>query len=442
MALDGILDVDGRWPSRRLAWRVLVPILVLVPLKLRLALLAGPLALLLWWRSGRSWRLGLLVGIPLGALSAALLAFNTWFFGRALKVYDFGDLGLLQPPLLRYLRHFVGLFFDLSFGLFALAPVWILLIPATAAALRRRDPVLAHLAVVVGPYFFLLLSRREWYGGWSPAFRYGLVMLPLLALILAPALERARGVGWRVLCTAGLALSGGTLGAAVVVPGWTFNFADGSSRLADIAMMRFGVDVVRFLPSGIRDRPATWWCALGGVTLALLAASWRGRARHRAFAAPLGWSAALLVPSLLVFAGATVPTRVIEAEDRWVHHDEGAPYPGLWTPDRARFRGGWALPAGGALRAPIVAGGATVEVTAWLRPGFNTEAELRLELCADETCGETIVIPRSSSDTWQPFRFAPTAWPPQAQLVLRLPRTDHRRLRNFVVLDRIELTWQ
>lgn len=442
MALDGILEINGRWPSRRLAWRILVPILVLVPLKLRLALLAGPLALLLWWRSGRSWRLGLLVGLPLAALSAALLAFNTWFFGRALKVYELGDLGLLQPPLLRYLRHFIGLFFDLSFGLFALAPVWLLLIPATAAALRRREPVLAHLAVVVGPYFFLLLSRREWYGGWSPAFRYGLVMLPLLALVLAPALDRARGAGWRVLSAAGLLLSGGTLGAAVVVPGWTFNFADGSSRLADIAMMRFGVDVVRFLPSGIRDRPSTWWVPLALAAIVLLVTRWRGRAGHRALAAPLGWGVALLLPLLLVCAGATVPTHVIEAEDRWVQHDQGAPYPGLWTPDRARFRGGWAVPAGGALRAPIVDGGAMVEVTAWLRPGFNTEAELHLELCADETCFETLVVPRTSADTWGAFRFAATPWPEEADLVLRLPRTDHRRLRNFVVVDRIELTWR
>lgn len=441
MALDGILEVNGSWPSRRLAWRVLLPILVLVPLKLRLALLAGPLALLLWWRSGRSWRLGLLVGVPLGTLSAALLAFNTWFFGRALKVYELGDLGLLQPPLLRYLRHFIGLFFDLSFGLFALAPAWVLLIPATVAALRRREPALAHLAVVVGPYFFLLLSRREWYGGWSPAFRYGLVMLPLLALILAPTLARARGVGWRVLGAAGLGLSGATLGAAVVVPGWTFNFADGSSRLADIAMMRFGVDVARFLPSGIRDRPATWWFPLAVVALTLLAVSWRGRARHRALATPLGWGAAALAPLLLVYAGTTVPTRTIEAEDRWVQHDEGAPYPGLWTPDRARFRGGWALPSGGALRAPIVAGGAMVEVTAWLRPGFNTEAELRLELCADDTCLETLVVPRTSADAWGAFHFAAVPWPPDAQLVLRLPRTDQRRLRNFVVIDRIELKW-
>lgn len=440
IALDGILAINGARPSLRASLGTLGATLLMLPLKLRLALLAGPLALLFWWRSGRSLRFGALVGIPLVLVSVGLLSFNTWFFGRALKVYELGDLGLLQPPLVRYLRHFVGVFFDLSFGLLALSPVWLVLIPALVVAWRRREPMLVYLAVVAGPYFFLLLSRREWYGGWSPAFRYGLVALPLLALILAPALDRARGAGWRLLASFGGVLTLGTLGAVLIVPGWSFNFADGSSRLADLAMARFDLDLARLLPSGIRDRAATWWVPLIAAVVVLMAARWRGAGRNRQLGAALGVGLALIVPLALVSAAARFPTRVIEVEDRWVVASDGAPHPSIWTPDRARFRGGWALPAGATLAAPIVVGGERLEVRALIRPGFNTEAPIVLELAA----GEQIVAQREvepGDDGWQAVDFGAVAWPADAPLVLGVARTDRRRLRNFVVVDRVELVW-
>ena len=45
----------------------------------------------------------------------------------------------------------------------------------------------------------IVAPRVEWYGGWSPPFRYALIALPLLGLALVPLLRspagRARGPG-------------------------------------------------------------------------------------------------------------------------------------------------------------------------------------------------------------------------------------------------------
>lgn len=442
LALDAILALDGGRPRPGSLLAALLPIVLLPPLKLRLALLAGPLAAFAWWRSGRDVRLGLLLAGPLAAVSAALLAFNTWFYGRALKVYEFGDLGLFEPPFARYARHLVGLLFDLSFGLFALAPAWLLLLPALVIAVRRRDAHLGLLLAVAGPYFFLLLSRREWYGGWSPAFRYGLVALPLLALVLAPAIDRARGPGWRLLGRFGVVVGVIVVAAMVAVPGWSFNFADGSSRLVDAFSSRLGADVARLLPSGIRPRTATWLASgtVAALTVAL-ALAWRGPARWRQTGAALGTGLAVLLPSAFGLAATKLPTCVVEAEDAWVARSEGAPHPSLWTPDRARFRGGWSLPAGGEIRAPIVAGGTRAHLVVTLRAGFNTEAPIEIVVRAGDVELARRLVPLKAGESWERLDFGVVDWPRGATLVVEIPRSDRRRLRNFVVFDRIDIRW-
>ncbi len=57
------------------------------------------------------------------------------------------------------------------------------------------------------PYLVLVAPRSEWYGGWSPPFRYALVALPLLALALVPLLAERRRAGARALLTGLAALT-------------------------------------------------------------------------------------------------------------------------------------------------------------------------------------------------------------------------------------------
>ena len=102
---------------------------------------------------------------------------------------------------------------------------------------------------------------------WAPAFRYPLVFLPLLALLLIPILDQR----WRwPLRTLIAALGAVTLIFSllwVVFPGWTYNFADGRTHLLDEASVRLGSDVARFFPSTVRPRGATVWWAAGSLLL-------------------------------------------------------------------------------------------------------------------------------------------------------------------------------
>ena len=150
-------------------------------------------------------------------------------------------------------------------------------------AVARRQPVLLDLVVLSLPYGLVIVPRLEWFGGWSPPFRYALVVLPLLALTTVPLLARRRRGGARALLAALAALTLILTVLWVAVPGWTYNFADGRNYLLDHLDARLGVDLARFFPSSVRPRAATWaWplVTLVAVPLRLVAAA-RGCAGRR-----------------------------------------------------------------------------------------------------------------------------------------------------------------
>src|SRR6202035_4791635 len=120
-----------------------------------------------------------------------------------------------------------------AFGLFGCAPLWLLLLPAALLLLARRSPLLVHLAVLTIPYFLIVTPRSEWYGGWSPPFRYALIALPMLGLALVPLLARRPRPGARALLPALAALTLALALLWIVVPGWTYNFAHGRTYPLD-----------------------------------------------------------------------------------------------------------------------------------------------------------------------------------------------------------------
>ena len=127
----------------------------------------------------------------LGAVAGGILLYNKLLYRNPLKIHTWQEVDPHQYGLLSYLKGGLGLFWDAAFGLFGCAPVWLLLLPAVVLLVARRHRLLLHLAALSLPYLVVVAPRIEWYGGWSPPFRYALIALPLLAVALVPLLPPA-----------------------------------------------------------------------------------------------------------------------------------------------------------------------------------------------------------------------------------------------------------
>ncbi len=439
LALDETLALERS--ATRWQWVRLATLLALLPLlKLRFLLIGAPLVALGLARSGRRDRRHLravvLVAMVLAAIAAAVLLFNAERFGNPLKYRSADEIALYKYPLEAFARGTIGLFFDAAFGLFACAPVWALLLPALVLAIGRRLPAAGHLAFVGGPYLLFVVPRLEWYAGWSPPFRYGLLLSPFLALALVPLLAERRRTGARFLI-AGLAAATLVLTLLwVAVPGWTYNLADGTTHVLDRLAERFGADVARLVPSAVRPRPATWiWPTVG--LLATCALWWLPRGRRAAAAAVAGIAAAMLTLPALLFAANHLPTRRIEFEDGQVRASGGHLHPDLWVTARPRFRGGWVLPVGQRLEAPVVPGGKRATITLEAQTPRPSTSPLEIELLA----GTRLLHawPACATRTWCRLEVGPVEWPPAAPLVVRVGGEPGR---GAVLFDRARLRWE
>ena len=411
--------------------------LALLPLlKLRLALLAAGLLIVAWFRVRRSRRRLIAAACLLALVAAGLLTFNTVVHGSSLKTHNWGELASLgERPPSAYARGAFGLFFDTAFGLFGASPLWVLLLPAAVVLLLEARRLGADLVLLYAPYLVVLAPRGGWYGSWGPPFRYGLVLLPLLTLALIPLLAQRRRSGARAL-VAGL----GVLSLAltllwVVVPGWTYNFADGTSHVLDQIGTRLRVDAGRLFPSFVRSRAATWiWppaAFLGAWVL------WRGRFGLRR-GAGYGAAAVLAMAALSLAAARSLPTRVLELEDAQISAAGGSLYPGLWTRNRHLLRGGRILKGKDRISAPVIAGGGSVTLAFQLRAVGTGAAEVFLQVGADDRILEEVLLPELSN--WTRLEVGPLAWPRGAELRLGLRGADGPSSPR-VVLDRVDLRW-
>jgi len=474
---------------------------VLPFLKMRFALIAGPLVLLAWWRTGRSRRVVAVLAGSLVVALGAVLVINQVRFGNPLKIHAWQELDLAAFSPASYAEGFFGLFWDAAFGLFFFAPIWLLVIPAAALAVRterpdrvpgpgsdrapagsarwsaddehRRCAVLAgEIALLSLPYLALTAPRTEWYGGWSPPFRYGVVLLPLLVAVLAPVLATRRRPGARALLAAlGLATAVLTL-VWMAIPGWTYDFADGRTRLLDALSDSLSADVARFFPSYVRPRLASWlWPPLSALAVGLL--WWRPRRRRRlpglvagpTLGAPAVAGAALLLLALaaLPWTGRHLATHVVEFEDPWVIHDGGHLQPEPWTVARSSYRSGWVIRPFEEVRVPVVPGGGALELAIELELGRNNPDPLTLEVAAGDR-----VLARWTGEEGEevPSRLelGPFDWPAAGVaapspdrtprelgdrdgdtanlLVLRAVGPGRAGRQNGFLLDRMEIRWR
>jgi hypothetical protein len=473
VALDAILDLAaarGAGPAvgggeagaapdaahRRRVWAaILLPVALLPLLKIRFILIAAPLVALAGWEAVRQPRLRRRVAalaLLLAVLVGGILLYNQRLFSNPLKIHDLAEIDPSRHGWIDYLAGGLGLFYDTAFGLFGVAPLWLLVLPGLALLLARRHPLPVHLAVLVLPYLMIVVPRGEWYGGWSPPFRYALIALPLLALGLAPLLATRRRPGARALV--------GGLGALtlvltlcwLVVPGWTYNFADGRTHLLDALSGRLGADVARFFPSSVRPRAATWlWPPISAALV--LGVWWLPNRRRRARGGPatdpeparpgaalVGVAAVLAAGALLPVAAWRLPTRVIELEDPQVIKNGGELYPDRWVIERTRYRGGWVLPVGSRLQAPVVPGGRQVRLTLTGELVRNQPVQFALDVAAGDRLLAVWTPVRDRF--WESLTLGPFAWPAGAPLVLTARGPTPAGPPNGAVLDRIDLTWE
>jgi hypothetical protein len=447
VALDRILDFRGR---RHWGWKpwlaVALPVMLLPLVKIRFMLLAVPLVALAWWRAGRPRRPLVAISLALALVGGAILVHNTLVFGNPLKIHQVEELELTRYPGEAFLLGASGLLWDTAFGLFACAPLWLLLLPAVLAELRRRSSLLVDLAVYVGPYLAIVVPRNEWYGGWSPPFRYALVALPLLALLLVPLLAGRRRGGARLLAAVLVLATAALTVLWVIEPGWTYNFADGRTYLLDHLSQRLGADVARFFPSSVRPRAATWIWPL--ATLLLVPLSWwwprRGPGPRGAAGAGRGavWGTAVLLAlaAALPWAAERLPSQRVELEDPWVEHPAGHPFPQRWVIERTRYRGGWVLREGARLATPVVPGGDEVALRLYVRFIPNVpERPIDLEVRAGERLLGTWET--RTDRRWTAVTLGPVEWPAGEPLVV-VAGPPARGQANGVILDRVELDWR
>ncbi len=445
IALDAVLEGRrARMPagarSERARWLTLGACVVLLPLlKIRFMLLAAPLLVLGWWHAGRRWKPVLAIGLVLAAVGGGILLHNQLLYDNPLKIHTWQEVELGRYSVAEYLLGASGIFFDAAFGLFAAAPLWLLLLPAAGLLVWRRHPLPLDLLLFVLPYLAIVAPRSEWYGGWSPPFRYALVGLPLLGLALVPLLARRRAAGARALLAA--------LGAATLVlsllwvaePGWTYNFADGRTYLLDHLSQRWGADVARLFPSSVRSRTATWaWPAVAVVLVPFL--WWFPRRRPRK-AAAWGLAAVLLAVAALPLAARALPTRWIEIEDPQVAKTGGHLHPDRWIIERTRYRGGWVLREGESLSAPVVAGGkrARLALDAFFVRHHPGPLLVRVRAGGQELATLRLARPRQ----WMHHELGEVDWPAGAALTIEaLPDGTAPAQANGAVLDRVEIVWR
>jgi hypothetical protein len=457
VALDRILSMAGapaaagrRWG--RAEWLgLVVPVLLLPLLKIRLVLLSGPLVLLGWWYAGRSRRqLMLLVGL-LGGLAAGMLLYNQLVYSNPLKIHTWAEVDPMSYGPASYVHGLSGLFFDAAFGLFASAPIWMVLLPAFLLLAARRSPLLVHMVVLSLPYLMVVVPRIEWYGGWSPPFRYALIAMPLLGIALVPLMAGVRerpGVRMRLAILAGLAALTVALTLVwVVVPGWTYNFADGRTLALDALSGRLGLDMARFFPSSVRPRAATWIWPLAAIPLVPLL--WwlpgarpkePGEKRFPSHAPLAGVALMLAAAALLPAVAAHVPTRVVEMEDPQVRKSGGHLHPDPWVIERTRYRGGWVLRVGERLEAPVASGGRRVKLRLFAEFIRNQPAPFTLDvkqgdrLLASWTPGRARI--------WETVDVGPVDWQAGEPLVLVAHGPAPPGALNGAILDRVEMEWR
>jgi len=130
-----------------------------------------------WFMGGTAVMLGVRTGVT----------YRFWGAWLTTPHARFGEVAGWQPFVVESLTRVVGWLFDQEHGLLPYAPIY-LLVPAGWLALwKRKRDLCAALTLVVATYLAVitipLLNVHGWRGGWTPAARFLVPVIPFLAVM-------------------------------------------------------------------------------------------------------------------------------------------------------------------------------------------------------------------------------------------------------------------
>ena len=216
-------------------------------------------------RRARDWGRFVLGIVP---FALPLAVYNWVAFGSPLRQgYGTGHVvASLRPDWGRILQATPTLLLSPGRGLFVYSPV--LLFAVAGAILGRRVPLYRWCALAALAYVVVIANGSVWYGGESFGPRKITEILPLLAVLLVPAVDAVVGTRWLWLYVALLATS-------------VFVEVLGASAAPASVWFDGNPDVNRF---------STWWSPTNNEIEAML---------HTHVAARIGWTVAILACALL-----------------------------------------------------------------------------------------------------------------------------------------------
>jgi hypothetical protein len=193
-----------------------------------------------------------------GALAAVRTSINLLFWGTWITSPHArpGEWTGATAMVTETGRRAAGLLLDQEYGLLPYSPLFALVPVGLFALARTNRPLLRALAVVCGAYLLLVLlpltNAHGWTGGWSPAGRFWVPIVPLLALAVVAAARLTP----RPILMALVALQIGIGAYLWQHPKSNWNDGDGTAAVCS----RSGATFCRFLPSFVnaqeRQRPA------------------------------------------------------------------------------------------------------------------------------------------------------------------------------------------
>ena len=134
------------------------------------------------------------------AIAAVRTAVN-WHFWGTLVTNDHARVASVGPAeaVIREMAiRASGLWFDREFGLLALAPIYLLVVPGFLLLWRRAPRLAGPWCLVAAAYLLAILlpfiNVHGWTGTWSPAARFLVPIAPLMAIAVAVAATSVSGV--------------------------------------------------------------------------------------------------------------------------------------------------------------------------------------------------------------------------------------------------------
>ena len=220
----------------------------------------------------------------------------------------------------------LGLLFDQEYGVLTYSPIYATALIGIGLLTRKQFRAMWPIIGVLIVNYGVIAMWPLWHAAPTPPARYILPLLPILIAFAARfACSSCRTVQTVVWGVSGI-WSAIMAWFLILMPGFRYNWADGTSRFLETASVRIGVNLMKLFPSWIRLSHLTPYVT--GLGILLLGGSiFFCRRKNRRFSIASQQGAWELVPVLLVLiaflgltgagivAGKKLPTGILEMED-------------------------------------------------------------------------------------------------------------------------------